>query len=283
MRSAWLQQFPVPVEIHELSPDSIRAQTSSHAPALSLFSADIPIIVCNPLTTTLSDLFANASIPWTHSNTILVLTAPVPPAIFQTVCAAAPASLTVLSADPTLALKALHTLSTNPSSLSSVERYQEGFSESKVSDVSTTISRKLIAAESTDGNILPALRRQNALDLVSDSLNACRRAVKTVELETDRTRKGVSNLRSQMEEFRAKISPDVFGVEEKSEVKEALERAKQGVQETMNRLTAWRMVWKVDDIADTVNASIDRAWCRDLEGKVCKLQAPSTDRRSFSL
>ncbi|TCD70316.1 hypothetical protein EIP91_003945 [Steccherinum ochraceum] len=279
VRSSWLQQFPVPVEIQELSqnqPSSSSAATVLPSHITPLFSADIPIIVCNPLTTPLADLLADPSIPWAHSNTILIVTysstAPIPPSLLQRIRNSVPESLTVLFVDPARALAALEVLSADPKSASSVQRYQDGFSESRVSEVSAVISQKLSALQGTTtlngDSVLPALRKQNALDLVADSIAACRRAVNAVELECNGVRRGVSSLQGQMEEFRAKIGVDVLGAEEKPEVKDALERARVGVRETMDRLTAWRMVWKVDDIADTVNASVSRSWCRDLENKL---------------
>ncbi|KAH8108002.1 hypothetical protein BXZ70DRAFT_1003420 [Cristinia sonorae] len=284
VRSSWLQQFPIPVEIQEL-PSRTPTPTHTHVlpqqkitslHAVPLFSADIPIIVCNPLTTNLSTLFSDTSIPWTHTNAILVITSsstvPVPPLLEQQLWARAPSTLKVLFVDPVRALLALQTLGEDSNSASSVQRYQDGFSESRVSSVSAAIAQQLEAMNnpSTGPNgVFDRLRKQNVLDLVSDSLHVCRNTVKAAEHETDAVRRGVGSLQGQMEEFKAKIGSDVFGVEaEKSEVKVALDQAKAGVKKTMDRLTGWRMLWKVDDIADTVNASIDRSWCRDLENKL---------------
>lgn len=279
IRSSWLQQFQVPVEIHELPSDSVALKSPSHA--ASLLSADIPIIVCNPLTTTLSDLLADSSLPLTHSNAILVLisssTVPVPANILQRLRASTPESLTVLVVDPPQALRALDTLSADPNTAVSVQRYQDEFSDSNISSVTAAIKQRLSALQgSSEQDVLAALRKQNALDLVSDSLNACRRAIKAVEEQTALVRKGVSSLESQMEEFKAKVASDILGPTDKPDVKEALERAKLGVKQTMDRLTSWRMVWKVDDIADTVNASIDRSWCRHMEDKVRSCSSSST-------
>lgn len=268
--SSWLQQYPIPVEVLELPVSASTRKTPSQVAAL--FSADVPIIVCNPLTTNLANVLADPSIPWTHSNAILVVTgsAAIPPSLLQRIRSAVPDTLTVLSVDPSRALSALQTLGAGSNSASSVQRYQDGFSESRVSDISTAISQSLAAlGQTSDSGILGALRKQNALDLVFDSLNACRKAVKVVQNETDNVRRAVSSLQGQMEEFKAKIGVDVLGTQEKPDVKEALERAKLGVKNTMDKLDAWRMLWKVDDIADTVNASIDRSWCRDMESKVC--------------
>lgn len=64
------------------------------------------------------------------------------------------------------------------------------------------------------------------------------------------------------------IHAEAFGSSDGQVVQDAVTRAKQVVRPTMDRLTWWRLLWKVDDVAEIVTSSVNRAWCRHLEDQV---------------
>ena len=52
-------------------------------------------------------------------------------------------------------------------------------------------------------------------------------------------------------------------------IAKAVAQAKRSVQPTMDALQWYKLFWRVDDVRAAVTTAVDRAWCRDLERKVC--------------
>ena len=79
-----------------------------------------------------------------------------------------------------------------------------------------------------------------------------------------------------MEEVRVWTPREVLeGDEGRNEVQHAVEQSKKDIKAVLNRLTWWKLLWKVDDVGDTVTDAVNRAWCRDLEYKVRTHPHPS--------
>ncbi|CAL1706479.1 unnamed protein product [Somion occarium] len=261
LQSSWLQQFLIPIEVHEL-PSTPGSQLKAIIP---LFAADIPIIVCNPVTTPLKGIFSDHGLPIHHPNAILVITSS--SATHQSVedIYPVPPSLRILFVDPTRALQGLQALSSDPGSAVAVQRYQDDFTESGVIDVTSSISNILSNSES---DLLASLRTQTALHAVLAALSACRFVLADAKNETDGVHIGICDLRDGVAELEARIGIEVLGTDESNEVKEAVTQAKQEIKVVMDRLTWWRLLWKVDDIAEIVTTSVHTTWCRNLEDKL---------------
>ena len=186
--------------------------------------------------------------------------------------ASVPKTLTVLFADSRRALTALDTLSSDPGSASNIQRYQDGFTESNLSALTASISHKLPSAAgptigSTD-DTTSSLRIQNALQVIEAVLYSCQVALKDAGREVDSVHLNLNVLRDQIAELKSRVGSDVLGKDEASEIKSAVERAKEEVKVTLDRLTWWSLPWRVDDVATAVTAAISNAWCRELEDKV---------------
>ncbi|KAF9051094.1 hypothetical protein BDZ89DRAFT_1107807 [Hymenopellis radicata] len=144
--SSFLQQFTVPLRIHEFfdaHPTENGLSFLQNDSALHTYlDADIPLIICNPLTTSPADLFRARSF-LRNSNTILVFA--------HTLYGADAVALreryeksvegsTVLFVDPYRASAALDTLKKNPGSSLAVQQYQDGFIQSGIASLHSALS-----------------------------------------------------------------------------------------------------------------------------------------------
>jgi len=88
----------------------------------------------------------------------------------------------------------------------------------------------------------------------------------------------VSTLKGKIEEAKMRAQGEVLGrsatqTSSKSStegdvVADALQQATKEVKVVMDRLTWWRMAWRVDEISLLVTQAVHQAWCRDLEQQV---------------
>lgn len=265
--SNWLRQYPVPLEIRELPTTQLQdAEPSAYYK--TLFSSDIPIIVCNPATTSLATLRSNLSAILHHGHAVLVTVSSgePDPAYMDYVAKQLPRSLSVVFVDPSRALNATRTLSAEPGSSVAVQRYQDNYNASGISKFSSLIAEKLSVTSSGGVHALYALTAQ---EQIKACLSSCQATLKAASREVDTVDCARYSLQDDVTELEARIGKEVLGMESGSEVKKALNRAKHEVKTTMDRLTWWRCVWRVDDIGDTVKGAVDKAWCRELESRVC--------------
>ncbi len=264
---AWLRQYDVPVEIQELS---IPSSTGSrpHSSSLSLFSADVPVIICNPITYPLSALLSDPTLPLNHGNAILVLTSsPTSSEEFSEYTSKQfPPSLTVLFADPARAVRATQMISSNPGSAAAVQQYQDGFTGSRLSDLTLAITKKLAVPS---GNVMD-IHTFTARELTKCALIAANLTLKEARREVDEVTVKTIELQDAVAVLDARLRPEILGADAASEVSLAMDISKRQVQPVMSRLTWWRLVWRVDDVGETVGAAVDQAWCRQLENKVWK-------------
>ena len=254
-----MQQFHLPLEIGELS-------STSKLPARALFAADIPVIICNPITTPLPTVLSNPCLPLTHGNAILVITSSPAsaPEYAELLAKELPPTLKILFVDPARALEATQTLASSSASPAAVQQYQDNFTGARVSDLTSAIAERVAAGS---GNIA-VLHAYAAKELTKLSLTACRNALHQASKDVDKVVLGVIDLKDKVAELEARTEGDVLGLNA-SAVQGSMEKAKKEVRTVMDRLTWWRFVWRVDDVGDTVTTAVDKAWCRDLEDRVC--------------
>lgn len=264
-----------------------------------LLEADIPIVVCNPLTQPLRFLFAD-TIPkalLANPNAIIVLTAgddtPALRSYIDGLLAGsdrptsqdeehAPHRPRIVFVQPSRALRALDILRNNPTSPSMVQQYQDDFIGSGVPALSAAVST--IIASSTlsahPSNTLAGLRLNAALSALRGSLEACLAALTTAQREIDRAHIGIDAVRGEIAEADAKMHRQVLGVIESNprmtngkqmannRVGEALREAEAQVRLTMDRLVWWKLLYKVDEVAYIVTSAVESAWCKGLEKEV---------------
>ena len=281
--SSYLAQFDVPIQIIELRMPTVLQ--SNRLPSLSLvlenpaiFEADVPIIVSNPVITPLSTILAA---PLPH-NTILVLSSNVSQAdlgeiIQQQISTSPPYCrppfkiFKTIPVDPKRAVEAIHTLQSDCQSLTAIQRFQDDFTGSKISTVTHVLHDKLKSNSSMSP--LLALRVKAALYHIQDALYAGLTSVRELRHDLNQASVDASNLRAQIEEVQARVQGDVFGgrLGDKmpaDEVAEAIRLAEAEMRPVMDRLTWWRMVWRVDEISNIIGHAVARTWCHALEKKV---------------
>ncbi|OBZ70860.1 hypothetical protein A0H81_09080 [Grifola frondosa] len=259
--SSWLQQFPGPIQLIELS-SSRSAAFSINDSTKDLFTADIPVIVCNPASTPLPSVLPYTTdsppLPLTNPHALLIISSAstsYAPEIAARVKTLAAHDLSTVFVDPSRALKGLQTLRSNVASVTRA-----------VADAFLSAD----AAKNSPSDVVAALHTQTAQSLIIGSLAACRSVLIQAEREADVVRSGTSALRSQVEEAKAKVDREVFGsvVDGGDEIRKAVEHAQKDVKVVMDALTWWKLLWRVDEVREIVGSAVDKAWCRDLERKL---------------
>lgn len=233
----------------------------------ALLSSDVPVIVCNPVTTSIAKLYSELPLSLQHENAILVVVCS--PESISTFADAVskhlPKSLSVVFADPSRALGAIRILNTEPRSSVAVQRYQDDYAASGISKFTAALTQRLSIVSSGGVGALYAL---SAKEQVKASLSTCHATLKTADEEVGAVMCSSIDLTCSVAELKERIEAEVLGVSSANEVQRALDRAKVEVKAVLDHLTWWRCIWRVDDIGETVKAAIDKAWCRDLEDRV---------------
>ena len=278
--SSYLTRFDVPIQIIEL-----RMPQSNQLASLSrilenptIYQADVPIIVCNSIATSLSTVLAS---PLPH-NTILVLSSGVSQAdldeIIQQKLSASPPcrgtpskTFKIIAVDPKRAVEAVHALQSDSQSVFAIQRFQTDFLSSAIVSVTHALDDNLKSNSSTSP--LLALRLKTALYHIQDALCAALTCIREVRHDLDQAFINASNLRAKIEETQARIQGDIFGSPlgdkmDVDQVTEAIRQAEAEMRPVMDNLTWWRMAWRVDEISSIVGHAATRAWCQPLEKKV---------------
>ena len=280
--SGYLTQFPIPVEITEYrTPISVEGDNSNVLATIlessTIWKADIAIIVCNPLTTSLPAIL-HAQLP---GNAIIVLSANIAADDLDAIINNDVSRLSnkqslatqlpeIISVDPRRALDAIRTLQAAPGSLSAIQRYQAGFVGSRLADVTQALRSKLAPSSST-----PTVRTKLALNHISDALRYSTYTTQQVRHATDRAFIDASHLTERIREAESRVVNDIFGRRDPgtkkivlNEVEEATKRAEKDMKIVMDRLTWWQMVWRIDEISGMICSALRQSWCHGLEKKV---------------
>jgi len=120
-----------------------------------------------------------------------------------------------------------------------------------------------------------ALRINTALTLIRCALDACKDSIKRAEWDLDMLCERASVLKDNVEEAKARVHGEVLGTDG-SEVRKAVKEAEREMKGVMDGLTWWKMAWGVDEIGQIVGNAVQRAWCKQLEHKVCSRLLPLT-------
>lgn len=244
----FLREFGTPLAVQECH---------SRDDAL-MVNADVPVILCDPLTTHPKSI-QNDPILRTNPNAIVVFTS----SFSSTTPPQTPNGPTLLFADPRRANSALQTLHANPTSPVAVQRYQDEYISSQISDIFAAIRAALNPSTGTPIHI------HLALSHVQAALNACALSVQKAKDDLAALSTSISVVAGQVQESRARMANEVFSTSFQDDVvKVALEKAEAEVKASMDRLTAWRTIWRVDDISSIISGAVDGAWCKDLESHV---------------
>ncbi|KDR75155.1 hypothetical protein GALMADRAFT_69641 [Galerina marginata CBS 339.88] len=280
--STYLTQFSVPLEISELRLTSASAPKSNDIVSqilenAAIFKADIPILVFNPLTTPLSAILS-AQLP---RNTILVLKSTNSQAELDAIIQQQLATssilrvpntrpLDIIAVDPGRAVQAITALQAEPNSLSAIQKYQDDFVGSQLSMVTRSLKSKLtVKSPST------SVWRKLALCHIDDALHWSSYHIHQVRNELDKAFIDTGLLNDRLEEALAKAERDVFGRKHGNsdklvldEASVAIVQAEKEMKPVMDRLTWWKMIWRVDEISSIISSAITQTWCYELEKKL---------------
>ncbi|KAJ7632682.1 hypothetical protein FB45DRAFT_1057722 [Roridomyces roridus] len=265
MPLAYLDQFPVPLEIVETTD-----------PAL-LQTADVPLWVSHledlpALTITRPDALVAINIdPTVSQPRASTSRSTVPPAQY-------------LYVSPSQALGALKVLTESPGSPEAVQRYQSAFVASRLPILAQALDGILTSLENID-----KVRNRTALAQIRSALAACHAEIQRSRAELDSVAAGVSELNTRVEEERAKVNRDVFGSPENHAVDHALKDATDMLKFKLDAMRWRRMMWSVDEITTYLTTTMNRIWCVGLEkqltyhaGRLFVLQRDFTER-AFAL
>jgi hypothetical protein len=274
----------VPIQITELNSSSALRDEKA---ALALFKADISVIVWNPLTTPLTVLLTSIA-ALNNPNTLLAITSSSSTtqlhAHIESLIQQHLDEVKTIFIDPWRALRAHEILESDSASPLSVQRFQDDFTESRISSISDFLNDIFAQVDpihtSTNHTIMTsnAFGTYAALSRIRSALVMCQKSLRDSERKMDIVRTSVSNLRMQIEEVKMKAHRKVLGIsgevvgasraEDMDEVGKALNDTEKKLKEVLDWLTWWRMLWRVDEIGIIVGDAVDKAWCNDLEKKV---------------
>jgi hypothetical protein len=176
----------------------------------------------------------------------------------------------VLFVNPELALQALDVLSADSKDPRNVHEYQQRFMDSNIHSIHAAITDILKKSPMS----ISLLRMETASTLIRLALEACKDSMKRTEWDIDVICSRLSELRSKVEEARARVHTEVLGTDGSDEVQKAMRQAEKEMKRVMDGLTWWKMVWRVDEIGQIVGDAVQRVWCKELEDKVRSRQLP---------
>jgi len=177
--------------------------------------------------------------------------------------------------NPSQALESLRILKKNPTSPQAIGEYQHGKLASRISDLGGAIRENLTEVKATLGKDTPP-HAFTAVALLHRSLNIAQGSLGDSSREADDLARGISELLGETETTKVCLHPDVLGIwdgvsgreVDTDEVKKAIIKSKEEVKRTLDTLGWWKLLWRVDDVQEIVNAAIHRQWCKDLERTV---------------
>ncbi|KAI9442631.1 hypothetical protein H4582DRAFT_1929692 [Lactarius indigo] len=295
LSSSFLTSLPSPVRLievrqsRELSQDHLRL----------LYTAHIPIVLLNPLTTPLAALS-----PHTTSDTkSTVLPYPLPPHALILITSPSPISTSssvpppifdlgvspdrVFLVDPARALSSIRALRTNPSDALHVQRYADDALGSGLSALKRQLQSVPTAVQKGDA-------------LVNTTIGVLRNGLHSAEAELHEAADLARALRSDAERAREDAQRAVFGPAHESvrltpsaastlktgtastnKVRAAMAHADGTVQPVLDNLTWWRILWAPDDAGWRVRQAVRDAWVGSIaSGLLPALAAlPSTQSR----
>lgn len=252
--SSFLRQFPFPVEIEEYA-----AEYSPESLPEATWTTDVPLILCNPLTTRLSSL----RLPSENPNARLVVTGN------SLVPDGNPPN--TLFIDPLRAINGLAAVRTDPTSPLNIQRYQDDYVGSRVPTLASHIKQSLLTPSDTSSP-LELLQTRRVTTQLTATFNALENALNSAQREADEALVETTALSELVKETYIMERGQVLGVsdssKEESLVTKAMTSSSRKMQAHMNRLSWLKMISRVDEINLVVNRLVDDVWCKDLEHQV---------------
>lgn len=258
--SSFLRQWKVPIHLFETAPSRVNPE---------VYDADVAIVIFDPLLRPSSEIFGNSLLNISHQAIVILTAIPSPESTnwLSTLSSSGSFRPQVVFVDPSRAVSALRTIQANPSSVSSVQRYQDEWLSSGMPNLIKAL-RSLLPSSSRPS--LPVYTR-SGIDRIRASLEACKMSLQAAERQVNTIQALVRQTESQISDFRARIHIEVLGSEDNDAkvVNTALNDATANLHSMFQRLTWWRAIWQVDELDFIISGAVDRLWCNDLEKWVC--------------
>jgi hypothetical protein len=264
-----------------------------------LYTAHIPIVLLNPLTTPLAALS-----PHTSSNTkSTVLPYPLPPHALILITSPSPISTSssvpppifelgvspdrVLLVDPTRALSSIRALRSNPSDALHVQRYADDALGSGLSALKRQLQSVPTAVQKGDAIVSATVGvLRNGLHSAEAELREAAGLARALRSETERAREDARRavFGPAYEPVRLAASQSPTGTtaqHSNNKVRTAMAHADRTVQPVLDNLTWWRVLWAPDDASWHMQQATRDAWVESIaNGLLPALAAlPSTQSR----
>ncbi|KAH9046088.1 hypothetical protein EDB84DRAFT_742205 [Lactarius hengduanensis] len=291
LSSSFLTSLPSPVRLIEvrqgrdLSPDHLRL----------LYTAHIPIVLLNPLTTPLAALS-----PYTKStvlpyplppHSLLLITSPspistsssVPPPIFELGVSAD----RVFLVDPARALSSIRALRTNSSDALHVQRYADDALGSGLSALKRQLQSVPTAVQKGDALVSTAIGvLRNGLHSAEAELHEAADLARVLRSEAERAREDARRAVFGPAHEPVRLTPSAAstfktGTASTNKVRAAMAHADGTVQPVLDNLTWWRVLWAPDDAGWRIRQAVRDAWVGSIAGGLLPALAalPSTQSR----
>ena len=154
---------------------------------------------------------------------------------------------------------------------------------SHVSDLNGVVREYLMKSRATPGKgTLPQVA--TAIALLRPSPDLARRALDRSLREIEDMGCGISEVLGETDRPKVSPRPDVRGIwdgvsgkeVEMDGVKKVMVKSKEDVKRTLGALGRWQLVWRVDDVEEVFNTTLQLRWCNDLERMVRSSPRPDT-------
>ena len=278
---------------HKLSQDHLRL----------LYTAHIPIVLFNPLTTPLTALS-----PYTSSDTkSTVLPYPLPPHALLLITSPSPISTSssvpplifelgvspdrVFFVDPARALSSIRALRTNPSDALHVQRYSDDALGSGLSALKRQLQSVPTAVQKGDALLSAAVGvLRNGLHSAEAELREAAGLARALRSETERARDNARRavfgpayepVRLTTSQSPTALKTGTTVQRDNNKVRAAMAHADRTVEPVLDSLTWWRVLWAPDDAGWRVRQAARDAWVGSIAGGLLPALAalPSTQSR----
>ena len=239
-------------------------------------TADVTIVVCNPLTTPPSTVLLDPLLR-DNPDVILILTCTPPSHLAQTlqrsICSRQLRGPKILFVDPARAVSANEILTSGPRIPSIVQNYQNEFVSSRVSVLNATLRKRFSSPHSS-------LRDQTSLTRIRVALSILRATLERAKSEMHNVTSAISQLRQTLEETKVSAQKEAFWrpttpnstfTTQADAIAYAFHQAHMEIEPLMQHLNWWRMLWNVDEISALVNQAVQKTWFQDLKKQVGSL------------
>ncbi|KAI9510941.1 hypothetical protein F5148DRAFT_1147222 [Russula earlei] len=264
--SSFLASMPFPTRLIELRPTRELLQDDLRL----LYTADIPIILLNPLTTPLTTLS-----PHTSSNpNPLVLPYPFPQHGLLLIASPSPISTSssvppivselgvspnrVFLVDPDRALSSIKTLRVNPSDVSHIQRYSDDARASGLSILKHQLQSVPTPMQKGDALVIATV------SVLRDRLNGCEAETRDAAALAHALRSEIS--REHEDAYRAVFGPaseqpgSTSADHGSNKVRAAMTRADDEVLPVLSHMVWWRVLWAPDEVGWRMRQAVRDAW-----------------------